>query len=46
MLLSTRVMNETVAVLEPYLEVGQTGENGRVLIGTVQGDMHDIGTVM
>ena len=45
-LLSARVMNEAVAVLEPYLAVGQAGAKGRVLIGTVKGDMHDIGTVM
>jgi 5-methyltetrahydrofolate--homocysteine methyltransferase len=42
-LLSARVMNEAVAVLEPHLTTGQAGAKGRVMIGTVKGDMHDIG---
>ncbi|MHB8907645.1 MAG: cobalamin-dependent protein [Syntrophales bacterium] len=42
-LLSARVMNEAVAVLEPHLTTGQSGAKGRVMIGTVKGDMHDIG---
>ena len=42
-LLSARVMNEAVAVLEPHLTSGQAGAKGRVMIGTVKGDMHDIG---
>jgi methanogenic corrinoid protein MtbC1 len=42
-LLSARVMNEAVALLEPHLTAGQAGAKGRVLIGTVTGDMHDIG---
>ena len=42
-LLSARVMNEAVSALEPYLTAGQAGAKGRVLIGTVKGDMHDIG---
>ena len=42
-LLSARVMNEAVSVLEPHLTAGQSGAKGRVMIGTVKGDMHDIG---
>jgi methanogenic corrinoid protein MtbC1 len=42
-LLSARVMNEAVRVLEPHLTAGQSGAKGRVMIGTVKGDMHDIG---
>ena len=42
-LLSARVMNEAVAMLEPHLTAGQAGAKGRVMIGTVKGDMHDIG---
>ncbi|MBM4315131.1 MAG: cobalamin-binding protein [Deltaproteobacteria bacterium] len=42
-LLSARVMNEAVSALEPYLTVGRSGAKGAVLIGTVKGDMHDIG---
>lgn len=42
-LLSARAMNEGVLVLEPYLAGGQAVAQGKVLIGTVQGDLHDIG---
>jgi 5-methyltetrahydrofolate--homocysteine methyltransferase len=42
-LLSARVMNEAVSILEPHLTAGQAGAKGRVMIGTVKGDMHDIG---
>jgi methylmalonyl-CoA mutase cobalamin-binding domain/chain len=42
-LLSARVMNEAVSVLEPHLTSGQAGARGRVMVGTVKGDMHDIG---
>jgi corrinoid protein of di/trimethylamine methyltransferase len=42
-LLSARAMNEALTVLQPYL-AGQTSDTkGRVLIGTVHGDLHDIG---
>jgi corrinoid protein of di/trimethylamine methyltransferase len=42
-LLSARVMNEAVQVLAPYLADSQLGAKGKVLIGTVRGDLHDIG---
>jgi cobalamin-dependent methionine synthase I len=42
-LLSARVMHEAVSALEPHLAAGQAGAKGRVMIGTVKGDMHDIG---
>jgi len=42
-LLSARAMNEGVLVLERYLAGGQAVTQGKVLIGTVQGDLHDIG---
>ena len=42
-LLSARTMNEALSVLEPFLDTSQQGVSGRVLIGTVQGDYHDIG---
>jgi len=45
-LLSARAMNEALLVLEPYLASGRKGISGKVLIGTVQGDMHDIGKNM
>jgi len=42
-LLSARAMNSGVAVLEPYLAEGDEGAEGSFMIGTVFGDMHDIG---
>jgi len=38
-----RVMSEAVTVLEPHLASGQGGTKGRMMVGTVKGDMHDIG---
>nr|WP_264302674.1 methionine synthase [Vibrio alginolyticus] len=42
---SARVMKQAVAHLEPYInaekQVGQT--NGKILLATVKGDVHDIG---
>ena len=45
-LLSARAMNEALLVLEPYLAREKKEVSGKVLIGTVQGDMHDIGKNM
>lgn len=45
-LLSARAMNEALLVLEPYLAREKKQASGKVLIGTVQGDMHDIGKNM
>ena len=45
-LLSARAMNEALLVLEPYLASGKKEASGKVLMGTVQGDMHDIGKNM
>jgi 5-methyltetrahydrofolate--homocysteine methyltransferase len=45
-LLSARAMNEALPVLEPYLASGKKEVTGRVLIGSVRGDMHDIGKNM
>ncbi|MBI3371287.1 MAG: cobalamin B12-binding domain-containing protein [Betaproteobacteria bacterium] len=42
-LLAARAMTAAVAVLEPYLAAGGEAHRGKVLIGTVKGDMHDIG---
>jgi 5-methyltetrahydrofolate--homocysteine methyltransferase len=42
-LLSARAMNEALAVLEPYLAEKNQKATGRVLLGTVHGDVHDIG---
>ena len=43
MLISARTMKKGVETLKPYLSSGATGANGKVVIGTVAGDMHDIG---
>ncbi len=42
-LLSARAMNTALAVLEPYLAEEKKQAAGKVLIGTVRGDLHDIG---
>lgn len=45
-LLSARAMNQAVEALGPYLSGGIESDRGKVLIGTVAGDMHDIGKNM
>lgn len=45
-LLSARATNEAVEALGPHLARGAESERGKVLIGTVAGDMHDIGKNM
>ena len=45
-LLSSRAMNEGLAVLEPHLSGESKTAKGKVLIGTVKGDLHDIGKNM
>jgi corrinoid protein of di/trimethylamine methyltransferase len=42
-LLSARAMNEAVRVLEPHLAGTRPAAKGKVIIGTVKGDLHDIG---
>jgi len=42
-LLSARAMNEAVKILEPHLAGTNLVAKGKVLIGTVKGDLHDIG---
>ena len=43
MLLSARAMQSGLALLKPYLAQAEVKSMGRVAIGTVQGDWHDIG---
>jgi 5-methyltetrahydrofolate--homocysteine methyltransferase len=43
MLVAARAMNATVAVLKPRLIDHAVQSSGTVAIGTVQGDLHDIG---
>jgi corrinoid protein of di/trimethylamine methyltransferase len=45
-LLSARAMNEALLILEPYLASDKKDISGKVLIGTVEGDMHNIGKNM
>ncbi len=42
---TARTMKRAVSILEPYIEAQKhgTSSNGRVLVATVKGDVHDIG---
>lgn len=42
-LVAARSMNMGAQVLKPYLAAGNFAATGKVCIGTVQGDLHDIG---
>ena len=42
-LISARAMNKGIAILKPYLLAEGVKESGRVCVGTVKGDLHDIG---
>ena len=43
MLRSAKTMQECMKLLEPLLKEGEVTTKGKVLIGTVKGDLHDIG---
>jgi 5-methyltetrahydrofolate--homocysteine methyltransferase len=43
MLVAARAMKKGVEVLKPHLASGVAGAAGKVIIGTVAGDLHDIG---
>ncbi len=43
MLIAAKAMKKGVEVLKPHLASGATGALGKVIIGTVAGDLHDIG---
>ena len=43
MLRSAKTMQECVKLLKPFFEEGDVVSKGKVLIGTVKGDLHDIG---
>ncbi len=43
MLVAARAMKKGVAVLQPYLANKSSTHRGKVIIGTVEGDLHDIG---
>ena len=42
-LIAARAMNAGVEVLKPHLLVGGTKVKGKAVLGTVKGDLHDIG---
>jgi len=42
-LMAAKAMGECVAILKPLLGDGETESGGNVIIGTVKGDLHDIG---
>jgi len=43
MLVSARAMQNGLAILKPYLAESGAQPTGKVIIGTVKGDLHDIG---
>jgi 5-methyltetrahydrofolate--homocysteine methyltransferase len=42
-LMAAQAMSESVNILKPLLSEGQSSSAGKVIIGTVKGDLHDIG---
>ncbi|MHC1604930.1 MAG: corrinoid protein [Candidatus Methanofastidiosia archaeon] len=40
---SARAMNMAVEILKPHIEVGSTRTSGKIVLGVVAGDIHDIG---
>lgn len=43
MLVSAKTMKKGVEILRPHLTGGSLGKKGKFIIGTVEGDLHDIG---
>jgi 5-methyltetrahydrofolate--homocysteine methyltransferase len=43
MLVAARAMQSGMAILKPHLQKTETKSSGKVVIGTVKGDLHDIG---
>ena len=43
MLAAARAMKAGVEILKPYLATGEAGSAGTIILGTVAGDLHDIG---
>ena len=42
-MVAARAMKQGVEILKPYLAEGEVNNIGRVCIGTIKGDLHDIG---
>jgi len=45
-LISTRAMNRGLKILEPHLSDADIHQKGTVVLGTVEGDLHDIGKTL
>jgi len=43
LIMAGETMKEGLSVLEPYMKKGEIKHIGKVVIGTVEGDLHDIG---
>jgi methanogenic corrinoid protein MtbC1 len=43
MLMSAKAMNSAMAHLKPFFQSGETKRKGKFIVGTVAGDLHDIG---
>ncbi|HBH83497.1 MAG TPA: cobalamin-binding protein, partial [Bacteroidales bacterium] len=43
MLMAAKAMNAAMMHLKPFFQSGQTKRKGKFIIGTVSGDLHDIG---
>lgn len=43
MLVAAKAMKKGVEVLKPHLAAGEVGSAGKMIMGTVAGDLHDIG---
>ena len=43
MLISAKAMNAAMAHLKPFFQTGEVKRKGKFIIGTVAGDLHDIG---
>jgi 5-methyltetrahydrofolate--homocysteine methyltransferase len=43
MLIAARAMQQSISILKPHLNQSEMGAEGKVVIGTVKGDLHDIG---
>lgn len=43
MLMAAKAMNSAMAHLKPFFQSGETKRKGKFIVGTVSGDLHDIG---
>ncbi len=44
--MSAEAFRAAMEIVEPHLSAGQSGSSGKVIIGTVAGDMHNLGKIM